>query len=67
MNLDDYFGPNQTILHTEFYRQRATPGSVIIGADSHSCSAGCLGAFATGLGAADVVMPVVTGQTWFQV
>lgn len=39
-NLQDFHGPNQTILHTEFYRQRALPGQMIIGADSHSCSAG---------------------------
>ena len=65
--LVDYWGPNQTILHTEFYRERAQPGMMIIGADSHSCSAGGLGAFAVGLGAADVVMPLVTGETWFKV
>ena len=40
---------------------------MIVGADSHSCSAGCLGTFAAGLGAADVMLPVVTGQTWFKV
>ena len=67
IDLVDYFAPNESILHTEFYRQRALPGTVICGADSHSCSAGCLGAFAAGLGAADVVMPTVTGQTFFQV
>ncbi|OLL24270.1 putative aconitate hydratase [Neolecta irregularis DAH-3] len=65
--LVDYLRPNTSILHTEFYRQRAQPGQVIIGADSHSCSAGGLGAFAVGLGAADVVMPLVTGETWFSV
>jgi hypothetical protein len=65
--LTDYHGPNQTILHTEFYRERAMPGQMIIGADSHSCSAGGLGNFAVGLGAADVVMPLVTGETWFKV
>ncbi|KAJ3065980.1 hypothetical protein HK102_007766, partial [Quaeritorhiza haematococci] len=64
--LADYWGPNQTILHTEFYRERALPGMMIIGADSHSCSAGGLGNFAVGLGAADVVMPLVTGETWFK-
>lgn len=65
--LVDFYGPNQTILHTEFYRQRAQPGMVICGADSHSCSAGGLGSLAVGLGAADVVMPLVTGETWFKV
>ncbi|KAG0328360.1 hypothetical protein BGZ99_005543 [Dissophora globulifera] len=65
--LIDFYGPNYSILHTEFYRERAQPGQLIIGADSHSCSAGAVGAFAVGLGAADVVMPLVTGETWFKV
>ncbi|KAJ1909902.1 hypothetical protein IWQ60_010929 [Tieghemiomyces parasiticus] len=63
----DYYGPNYTIIHTEFYRERAQPGQIVIGADSHTCSAGALGALALGLGAADVVMPLVTGETWFKV
>lgn len=65
--LTEYQGVNQTILHTEFYRQRAQPGQIVVGADSHSCSTGGIGAFAIGLGAADVVMPLVTGETWIQV
>ncbi|KAH9091425.1 hypothetical protein Ae201684P_010972 [Aphanomyces euteiches] len=65
--LTNFQKPNTTILHTEFYRQRAQPGQVVVGADSHSCSTGGLGAFAIGLGAADVVMPLVTGETWIQV
>jgi len=65
--LKDFYGPNQTILHTEFYRERAQPSQIVIGADSHSCSAGGVGALAVGLGAADVVMPLVTGETWFKV
>ncbi|CAK4071814.1 unnamed protein product [Aphanomyces euteiches] len=65
--LTDFWGPNTTIMHTEFARQRAQPGQIVIGADSHTCSGGGMGAFATGLGAGDVVMPLVTGQTWFKV
>ncbi len=66
-NLTEYFGPNQSILHTEFYRQKAMPGSIVIGADSHSCSHGCVGSLAIGLGASDVAMPLITGKTWLQV
>eukprot|EP00922_Rhytidocystis_sp_ex-Travisia-forbesii_P050650 GHVS01075249.1.p1 GENE.GHVS01075249.1~~GHVS01075249.1.p1 ORF type:complete len:700 (+),score=98.80 GHVS01075249.1:54-2153(+) len=66
-NVSDYFGPNESILHTEFYRQKAEPGTVIVGADSHSCSHGCVGAYAMGMGAADVAMPLVTGTTWLKV
>lgn len=63
----DFWEPNTTIMHTEFARKRAQPGQIVIGADSHTCSAGGMGAFATGLGAGDVVMPLVVGQTWFKV
>lgn len=56
-----------TILHTEFYRERSQPGMVIIGSDSHTCSSGALGSLAIGLGAADVTLPLVTGETWFKV
>eukprot|EP00921_Rhytidocystis_pertsovi_P026454 GHVQ01042673.1.p1 GENE.GHVQ01042673.1~~GHVQ01042673.1.p1 ORF type:complete len:601 (+),score=53.31 GHVQ01042673.1:464-2266(+) len=66
-NLTDYFGPNESILHTEFYRQKAEPGTIIIGADSHSCSHGCVGAYAMGMGASDVTMPLVTGTSWLKV
>jgi homoaconitase/3-isopropylmalate dehydratase large subunit len=55
-----------TILHTEFYRERAQPGMVVIGSDSHTCSAGAVGCLAIGLGAADVTLPLVTGETWFK-
>ncbi|KAJ2751557.1 hypothetical protein IWQ56_006864, partial [Coemansia nantahalensis] len=43
------------------------PGQLVIGADSHTCSAGAVGALSIGMGAADVVMPLVTGETWLQV
>ncbi|KAG3118747.1 putative aconitate hydratase [Phytophthora idaei] len=65
--LTDFQPANTTIMHTEFARKRAQPGQIVIGADSHTCSAGGMGAFAAGLGAGDVVMPLVTGQTWFKV
>src|SRR5580700_11696970 len=56
-----------TIMHTEFFRERAQPGMLIIGSDSHTCSAGALGCLAIGLGVADVTLPLVTGKTWFKV
>lgn len=65
--LTEFWEPNTTIMHTEFAKKRAQPGQIVIGADSHTCSAGGMGAFAAGLGAGDVVMPVVTGQTWFKI
>jgi homoaconitase/3-isopropylmalate dehydratase large subunit len=56
-----------TILHTEFYRERAQPGMIVVGSDSHTCLSGAVGCLAIGLGAADVTMPLITGETWFKV
>ena len=39
----------------------------VVGSDSHTCSSGALGCLAIGLGAADVTLPLVSGETWFKV
>lgn len=43
------------------------PGEIIIGADSHTCTYGAIGAFATGVGQTDLGASLATGTTWFKV
>ena len=43
------------------------PGDVVIGADSHTCTYGALGAFSTGVGSTDLAAVMITGELWFKV
>ena len=45
----------------------AAPGELIIGADSHTCTYGALGAFSTGVGSTDMAAGMVSGENWFKV
>jgi 3-isopropylmalate dehydratase small subunit len=66
-NISHFFDANETILHTRFYRGLVQPGQIVLGADSHTSSHGGLGAFAIGLGGADITVAMVLGESWIQV
>src|SRR5919108_4415596 len=56
-----------SISHQHILEYLAAPGMMILGADSHTCQAGCIGAFATGIGSTEIAAVWASGRMWLRV
>lgn len=66
--IENFYDVNEGVCHQVLPEKgHVIPGTVIVGADSHTTTYGALGAFSTGIGSTDMAMVLSTGQLWFKV
>ena len=68
-DIDNYFDVGTMGIEHALLPEKGlvVPGDAVIGADSHTCTYGALGAFSTGVGSTDMAAGMITGQAWFKV
>lgn len=67
-NIENFYDVNAGVCHQILPEQgHVVPGEVIVGADSHTCTHGALGAFSTGIGSTDMAMVFAEGNLWLKV
>ena len=67
-NIENFYDVNAGVCHQILPELgHVVPGEVIVGADSHTCTHGALGAFSTGVGTTDIATGMATGELWFKV
>ena len=68
-NIKNYFDVGQMGIEHALLPEKGlvAPGELIIGADSHTCTYGAVGAFSTGVGSTDMAAAMATGKAWFKV
>ena len=69
MDIENYFEVGRMGVEHALLPEKGlvVPGDAVIGADSHTCTYGALGAFSTGVGSTDMAAGMATGETWFKV
>jgi 3-isopropylmalate/(R)-2-methylmalate dehydratase large subunit len=68
-NIENYFEVGEMGIEHVLIPEKGLvgPGDLVIGADSHTCTYGALGAFSTGVGSTDMAAGIATGKCWFKV
>ena len=55
------------VCHQRLVEEWVSPGQIVLGADSHTCTGGAMGAFTTGMGSTDIAVATAMSKTWLKV